>query len=461
MKTIIFLAFFLVDVFSVADAQERSNAELRKAKSLDNVTLDLVALSKNPNVLTKVQEYKNFRNRQSIGKKSENLINYQSDNNLNELKKTIASIYLSLEKLEPFLLINPQKQKDIPARQSNISRDFCRDDKECTARLSSYSKSLAQRDQTVQSCENLQEALLNSEYRDQLNHGGIKFPTPIEEKQLSLSDLNVLREYKSNLRQYYKTCTTDVPLKMARVMGIVVDKSRPFDVGVYINGEHYMPIGMAVQISKDKIYTAKHLLFPNEEQTMRDIKKLVFIPMANPTKVIPLTLPIAGIEEQTGEDIADDQVVLTLSKPYSPNGPFARVSKTYFPQESPQLIIAGFQLPLAQIASDERGKTKSLNLDTWKNYIRLDAAKSCRLVTQNSAGCMLYSCNTIGGVSGAPIFVNDESENDTKPPTVIGIHHGSGLSNQDSKCNAGEYARHLNAGAVPKDIPPDLLLVQY
>jgi hypothetical protein len=250
---------------------------------------------------------------------------------------------------------------------------------------------------------------------------------------------------------------------MRRLIGIFIDLDHPSGVaesGITVDGMTYAPIGMAVQISPSRIYTARHVLYMGmvgrEFIGARSIGRLRFIPFASP--LTPLRVRSESHPASLSGILADvpyDQAVLDLSTPFVPDKvqwPVVRRAEIV-PGAPPTLIyVAGFHMTLARAEATNPNKPSVLAGGKWTQYIRRDVSSTCARVTQTNDGCMLHSCDTIGGLSGAPIFARDASPNN--PPQVIGLHRGSAF-NTAAICSAGAKGMPLNVAALP-----DAALVQ-
>jgi hypothetical protein len=260
---------------------------------------------------------------------------------------------------------------------------------------------------------------------------------------------------------YHSACTTEkIPQHMRSLLGIIIDTSEPLnknDTGIYLpNLGKFAPIGMAVQVSPNRIYTARHVLFHDVDNTFRDkrnLGKLLFLPITAPDKLIPLSQEIrpASISGEPTSPFSD-QAVVEMAAAYTPASvkwPVVTRSEINASDEATPLFIAGFQMALARAATiGMMPEQTNIQVSDWPKYVRRDDADSCRRVTQNATGCMLHACDTVGGLSGSPIFaqlagaVADQA-------TVIGVHRGGAFNKSSMLCSAGVDGRDLNIGVVP------------
>lgn len=248
---------------------------------------------------------------------------------------------------------------------------------------------------------------------------------------------------------YYAACTTaNIPARMAMLLGVFIDISVevPSGTGVVVGGRTYQPVGMGVQISDTKVYTARHVLVHEErsDKKMRKMADLIYVPFISPT----IQLRFAGEPDTTSEDefdpnnIGADQAVLNFSTPFPLKTPYPKITAAFDGTSATPLIVAGLALPLAQVE-----RKIGLNAASWPNYLRRDASPTCMRVTQNAKGCLMHTCDTAGGLSGSPLFI-DDTANPAAAPTIIGIHHGGASADQRQSCNA-TGATMTNIAAVP------------
>jgi hypothetical protein len=260
---------------------------------------------------------------------------------------------------------------------------------------------------------------------------------------------------------YYQACTTpELPEGMRKLIGIIVDLSRPSgktQSGIAVAGKTYAPIGMAVQISANRIYTARHVLFYLKVENRRfvgarDISQLRYIPLDSPMTLLRLSREThpTSLDDKLA-DVPLDQAVISLVDPYAPTNvqwPVVERLDIVLGAKPTPLYVAGFQMTLARAST--RGPQNGRVIvppGKWTEFIRRDATATCTRITQTSDGCMLHGCDTIGGLSGTPIFAKvDGTPNDR--PMVIGVHNGSAF-NVPSACPAGTMGLPLNIAALP------------
>lgn len=261
---------------------------------------------------------------------------------------------------------------------------------------------------------------------------------------------------------YYTACTTPtLPEKMRNVLGIIIDTDANLHepaTGILIGKRRYAAIGMAVQLSATRIYTARHVLYSGEIvgrrrfSEPRTVSKLLYIPLAMPGKTIKLISEVRPPQiEIDNADAPNDQAVLELAEKFVPLGakwPIVR-RMAIMPLGGPTpLYIAGFHPSLARADAAGKPKPELLTLSNWRNYIRRDNNSTCLRVTQNVEGCMLHTCDTVGGLSGAPVFVDPEAGDDGRP-VVIGIHRGAAFNLADTVCSAGLPGSGINMATLP------------
>ncbi|WP_426322169.1 trypsin-like serine peptidase [Pseudoduganella sp. R-43] len=260
------------------------------------------------------------------------------------------------------------------------------------------------------------------------------------------------------VRTYYEKCTSHVfPSEMRQRIGVIVDLGESLGdghSGIVINSKTYLPIGMAVQLAPDRIYTARHVIFrwasdDGALQSKRQISSLVFIPMNAPQRVISLMSELGSAEDNRDDGlVAFDQVMLKLQQPYNPGGlwPIVRDERSKVSSEPPEVILAGFHAPFARALAAPSSKPAAIKLADWPQYVRFDSSLSCRIVTKSVDGCMIHACDTIGGVSGSPIFL---ARLESGRPVVVGVHHGTAFNTQHRACAAGNTGVVFNMGAIP------------
>lgn len=260
------------------------------------------------------------------------------------------------------------------------------------------------------------------------------------------------------VRAYYEQCTSRaLPLEMQKLIGVLVDLSAPVGSehsGIAINSKVYLPIGIAVQLAPDRIYTARHVIFRWESddgalQSKRDLSSLIFIPMNAPQRFIHLTNEIGRPEDSRDDGlVAYDQVMLKLQQSFDVGArwPVVRDERSVAGDDPPGLIVAGFHTPFARALAAPTPKPVAINLPDWPQFVRFDSAPSCRIVTKSQDGCMIHACDTIGGVSGTPIFL---SKLEGGRPVVVGVHHGTAFNTPDRACAAGNNGVAFNMAAIP------------
>lgn len=257
---------------------------------------------------------------------------------------------------------------------------------------------------------------------------------------------------------YYAECTsTEIPAHMLKLLGVLIDTTSSLKLGepgVLLNGKKWPAIGMAVQLSSTQIFTARHVIFngnaPDGNYSgRRKLENLMFVPVSSPGKGIPLA---QGSTQSDAIDdsgaIPRDQVRLLLSTAFDPGQRWPIVRN--FPMAAGStplpLVVAGFQLAL--VAADMKLKPGPAAAANWTQYIRKDASNTCSRVTQNVAGCLLHSCDSIGGLSGTPIFATGTGV-DADRAIIIGVHHGVAPNQGSNICNAGGSGDSINIAVVP------------
>jgi hypothetical protein len=261
---------------------------------------------------------------------------------------------------------------------------------------------------------------------------------------------------------YHSACTTaDIPQHMRKLLGIIIDTTEPLgkkDTGIYLPDiGKFAPVGMAVQVAPNRIYTARHVLYhpigENKFGGKRDLEKLLFLPITAPGKLIFLSKEIrpASMSQEFTEPF-DDQAIVEMSAMYAPTlvkWPIVAKSEINVNTEATPLFIAGFQMALARAEIiGVKPEQTSIPIVDWPKYVRRDSAGSCRRVTQNNSGCMLHACDTVGGLSGSPIFAQ-LSGTAGDQASVIGVHRGGAFNASMMLCSAGVDGRDLNIGVVP------------
>jgi hypothetical protein len=293
-----------------------------------------------------------------------------------------------------------------------------------------------------------------------------KRPTACRQAQAAIAGIDDFNKGNADTLQasqlqkialYYQLCTTEnVPPSMLQVLGIIVDTNASGGepaTGVMIGGKRYAPIGMAVQIAPDRIYTARHVLFSSGDKSQdlkgpRTLSALFYLPFAAPAKALKIEREIrpAGIAENSS-GVVNDQAVLELVTSFSPDNvlwPLVRRMELPASGVPTRLYIAGFHAALARSKAPD-----ALHLPgSWTHFIRRDGMPTCSRITQNDDGCMLHGCDTVGGLSGAPVFADGVST-DGGRPVVIGVHRGSAFSLGNAICSAGTQGKKFNMAIVP------------
>lgn len=330
--------------------------------------------------------------------------------------------------------------------QLNISSSFCNQgqDMPCVAAVTTYGKSItavvAAKPSKCKTLQNKVAAITG------FNEGN---PDMVPRADLA------------TVADYYEQCTTpDLPPNMFKVIGILIDLEHAVgsgESGVVVDGKAYPPIGMALQVTPTRIYTARHVLYRHtgerEFEDPRNIAQLRFIPFSSPQTALRLSRelhPVSALSDQLA-DVPYDQAVIDLSTAYTPAGvqwPIVQRKEIVADAAPTKLYIAGLQMTLARAKAGNTSGQAVLASGAWTSYIRRDISSTCTRITQTDGrGCMLHGCDTIGGLSGTPIFVNADDAPDSTP-VVIGLHRGAAFNN-NNVCSAGEFGSPLNVAALP------------
>lgn len=203
------------------------------------------------------------------------------------------------------------------------------------------------------------------------------------------------------------------------VMGIFVEKrngvENPFCAGLLLdNGE---------------VMTAKHCFYEMKEQNAGKAKysyddfandKLWFCLLSDLSHkyfITPTDFPVERFGTQ------NDYVEVSLK-----NFPEMNVKIEYGTPEDKQKVFV-------------ISASSFVNKTEWKERIRITKPGTCFVSSPNANGCLVYSCNTSRGFSGAPIFfLNGDTIK------VVGIHSGPG---KGSTCDTNDtFLFRSNVGVV-------------
>lgn len=324
--------------------------------------------------------------------------------------------------------------------QKNISRAFCQNLPDCTTAINAFGNTiLANVEKTSQECKDMESTMVETVRSFESGN------TSWIGKQGGMSQ---------SIVNFFDKCTTSTLASgINPLTGLIInlgDKGSPGN-GIVINGILRPILGMGVQIEKNRIYTARHVTYQrqaDDSYRLLDITKLAYLPYGSTAQVIPLTGESTGSNGEFDiNDIANDQIQLQLASSFDPGVKFATIRKSTtstLPAPS-NIIIPSFFIILAAAKENNNGNS-TLTSRNWSNYVAMDNRPSCKMITTNGK-CILHSCNTIGGVSGSPIFLKEDGADNTLP-TVIAVHHGAASQNSAKQCSA-DLGAFLNTGAIP------------
>lgn len=410
-----------------------SMRKINKGSQIDNVVSDRKNLS-NEIFLNRISE--NLRNNEEI--------NFLKAPSLPTIKNNAFDIdkkFIQIQQIIPSSTIIRIENRVI---QENISNTFCGNDKDPKKCIASFEKSGESVGVWIKS----------------IPPDCIKYEAAVSDVMLIIKNIGILwiskdKDVSNNIIEYFKNCSTNIiPTRMSKLTGLIInnkDETVQGD-GIIIAGKLRPILGMAVQIQNNKIYTAKHVIYKQTGDNIyeqRNLTDLAYIPFGTLSPPIPLNKDINGDNSRKFDidDIENDQIQLTLTESYNPGVKFATIKKNdALTLAAPaNIMIPGFMIILAQAKSNiNAGMYPTLN--NWTNYVVRDNRASCKMIALNDK-CMLHSCTTIGGVSGSPIFLDDEGD-DNQAPVIIAVHHGEAISRRGNKCDV-DSGKYLNTGAIP------------
>lgn len=432
----------------------------------NNLVIAIILLTTSFHAHPQRQEYRETKTTLENIKKINDEIKLKIGNEYSETRKEIKienSLFENRmtrkEEKSPLEFLNKltQTQQVIPTSiiedlkdisiQENISKEFCKKsiyEKKC---FSGFSK-------TGNSAENWAKSVSMD---CQKYEPGIKKVMDLitDKTKNNLNWISADSDASYTIIEYFKNCSTStIPLRMNKITGLIIDYKNETarGDGIVIDGKTRPILGMAAQIQEKKIYTAKHVIYMQTDENIykkRDISTLAYMPFGSLALPIPLTAESSegDLAEFDMNDIAGDQIQLSLAKTYDPGVKFAIIKKNDGASFSApaNIMIPSFMIILSQAKShiDSKMKTK---LENWTNYVVRDNRQTCKMIAANDV-CILHSCTTIGGVSGSPIFLDDEGSDD-QAPIILAVHHGEAASTHDRQCNAAS-GKYLNTGAIP------------
>ena len=324
--------------------------------------------------------------------------------------------------------------------QQNISRAFCKNSPDCSAAITKFGNTiLANVETTSQQCKDMESTMASSV---RLFESG------------NASWIGKQGGTSQGIINFFEKCTTStLSSGINKLTGLIInlaDKGTPGN-GILINGTLRPILGMGVQIEKNRIYTARHVTYQrlaDGSYRLLDIAKLAYLPYGTTAQVIPFTGESTGSKGEFDiNDVANDQIQLQLANSFDPGVSFATIRKSTtgtLPAPA-NIIIPSFFIILAATKENNNGNS-TLNPRNWSNYVVMDNRPSCKMITTNGK-CILHSCNTIGGVSGSPIFLKEDGAGNTIP-TVIAVHHGEASQKSAKQCSV-DSGTFLNTGAIP------------
>lgn len=325
--------------------------------------------------------------------------------------------------------------------QQNVAHAFCKKSLSCAAAITTFGNTILEDVKTTSSeCRELENTIAATVKSFEDNEADwIGKPGGTSQ---SIAD-------------FFRKCTDSTATPgINKLTGLVIDlagKGTPYN-GIVINGVVRPILGMAVQIEKDRIYTARHVTqqaLSDKSYRSLDIARLAYLPYGTTAQVIPLTGESSGSNggDFDVDDVANDQIQLKLANSFDPGVKFAAIRKnTGSTLAAPSnIVIPSFFMVLAIAKENVAGKV-TLTPSNWSNYVASDNRSSCKMITINDK-CILHSCSTIGGVSGSPVFLKGDSASNILP-TVIAVHRGMAIRNPENQCGV-DSGGYLNTGAIP------------
>lgn len=157
--------------------------------------------------------------------------------------------------------------------------------------------------------------------------------------------------------------------------------------------------------------------------------------------------PIPGGREFSENEQSRDVVEFEVAEDIP--GPTARIGSLV--RDLDRLIVPGIHLHLAYdikglpaLTGAAAGDGFAARLGPWESFMRVDGLGTCRVYRVVSAnGCIIHSCQTEEGWSGAPLFVSAGGR-----VNLVGIHSGAVF--EQSTCRAGlgpEITDHFKSAA--------------
>lgn len=184
-------------------------------------------------------------------------------------------------------------------------------------------------------------------------------------------------------------------------------------------------------VAPDRILTARHCVLPDTEYWfMRAIKAPEVVKVKPALCGKPLAEPVLNDKGEPVPPAAEDYVVLCLEKPFAP--PFAQIrwsaaaalqAPVWIPGLDPDVLNAGSVAGKLIPAPDP--KTAD-----WR--LRVDGSQACHVV-KVSAQCLVDTCATVPGASGAPVIARDDHAAPGAPLTLLAVHGGATIAPESSQ----------------------------
>jgi V8-like Glu-specific endopeptidase len=184
----------------------------------------------------------------------------------------------------------------------------------------------------------------------------------------------------------------------------------------------------ATQITPRYVLSAMHCLqnpYPSDHPTLK-ATQLAFSRMDNPSQVNEVanvytfnaTYRDAFLANRI-KDQSQDYTVLELAVPLPMAGEEVQVQRAI--GDKIRYLVAGFNWLIAfrGNASPSDKEIKAVG-ERWTEFIRYGDIEACR-VHRVEGSCLIHSCLTVGGTSGAPLIVASDS---ARPLEIAAVHSG-------------------------------------
>lgn len=210
-----------------------------------------------------------------------------------------------------------------------------------------------------------------------------------------------------------------------RAVGVLVDEDTPFCTGLRIDINH--------------VVTAKHCFYRNgvgrpDDHTLdaaEGRRQFWFIYEAEPDTFYELCAQTLPTNEISTLVAPRDNFTVRIAAPRTPPPSLTYVDSGDFTGRS--LYVRGFNA----VAFNRHVST----------YLSASAHGGCHVESTTRGGCILHGCQSLEGMSGAPMFLRDDARaRDPNQLSVIGINLGEARGNDSVAC--GGFSFTVGSGNI-------------